>query len=390
MANPQNPDQKQQKAPSEPPKEQPREPDNACDELPTGPEPPELCPPKTCDFRCNCPGKPTPPEPPCFEKLIADQTALASQGERASKTKADLAKMLEDANNAKGSYTREKFEDFKKRWTQQDKDIVGAIQVVICNIPCWWCVIDCHVCQLLYRIRWIEERLDGAPGKLIGEVHSLRDLEHWHERNVDAKRRRFDRIDAVLKAWNDPAKSIDDALKTNEQIIASVRSMDPADSLVKVFFELIPRHLAIAPRPIDTQVEDKYINLCTKCDEGTSDDCCGPDVGLPTARQRLIGPQAYVIDPDRYFKLLCCIATERFGPAKQQLEDAQAGLAKTVAEIDSLKADLEKRLKDPLADYRGAIATPIDCDNYKKGNGDECGCDDGEPTSEQSPKENAS
>ena len=34
-----------------------------------------------------------------------------------------------------------------------------------------------------------------------------------------------------------------------------------------------------------------------KCDEGTPDDCCGPDVGILNLRQRLIGPLPYLVDP---------------------------------------------------------------------------------------------
>ena len=392
MANPEKQDPKQQKEPSPPPKDQPCESDYGCDDLPTGPEPPELCPPKTCDYRCNCPGKAKPPEPPCFDELIACQTSLVEQGTEADKIKNDLVAMRDAANDAKKTYTREVFDSLTKRWKDQDKDIVSAIQVVICNVPCWWCVIDCHICQLLYKIRWIEERLEGRPGKLITEAYSLRDLKHWHDRNVAEKERRFNYIDKVMKAWGNPAKSIDEALTLNEQIVASVRSMDPADALEKVFFDLIPRHLAIAPRPIDTDIEDKYIRLCTKCDEHEPDDCCGPDMGLPSARQLLVEPLAYIVDPDEFFDLLCCIATQRFQPAKQQHEKAKADRDKVNAEITNLEAELLRRKEKPLAEYRGSISTPIDCDKYKKKNGDDdgCGCDDGDGSSDGDSEENAS
>jgi hypothetical protein len=153
--------------------------------------------------------------------------------------------------------------------------------------------------------------------------------------------------------------------------------MDPVDAIPKVFFELIVRHLAIAPRPIKTAIKDKYIKLCAKCDEESPDECCGPDLEPPTARQRLIDPQAYIVDPDHYFELLCCIATERFEPAKNQLEQAQAELDAVSADIKTLQTEFEDRIKDPLALYRGSVSAPIDCDNYTKkdGNG-ECGCDD--------------
>ena len=376
MANPQTQDSKQ--TPAEP--KTPTDSDYGCAPLPDGPTPPTLADPTICEPRCDCP-TPPPGTGTCFDKLIADQAKVVDQADRAKQSKAELEEMLSNANTAKQSYTRDKYKDFKQRWEKQDQDIVAAIETVTCNIKCWWCVIECEICPLLYKIREIEERLDGS-GQLISEVHSLRDLQYWHERNVAAKTRVFDRINDVMKAWKDPATTIDAALKVNDDVIKAVRSMEPADGLRRVFFELIPRHLAIAPRPLKTKIDPKYIELCSECDPGEPDECCGPDVSLPTARQRLIKPQAYIVDPDHYFHLLCCLATQRYLPAKEQQEKAISELADVNAKIDSYTTDLARRIDDPLADYRGNIVTPIDCDNYKKKNGNGCG-DDGEQTTEQ-------
>jgi hypothetical protein len=198
MANPEKPDPKQQKGDdTECP---PKDPKHKCkqDELP---QPPKLDPPDMCDYECDCPGDKAPPaEPSCFNRLIADQAAAVASGLRASQTQTDLQQFLNDATTGKASYTREVFDDFTKRWTQQDDDIVKAIHVVVCNVPCWWCVIDCHICRQLYQIRWLEKRLDGPPGVYMSDVHSLRDLEYWHTRRRDAKQRRYDRIKAVMEA----------------------------------------------------------------------------------------------------------------------------------------------------------------------------------------------
>ena len=384
MANPEKQDPKQQEEPCPPPGEDPCGDDYGCDPLPTGPEPPTLKLPETCKFRCECPGNPKAPEPPCFDELIACQSSLVDQGQRATQVVEDLKRMREDANKAKETYNRETYEVLKRTWEQQDKEVVAAIKAVTCNIPCWWCVIDCHVCQELYRIRWIEERLEGPVGKPVADINSLRALELWHQRNVAAKQLRFDYIDKALKAWSNPAKTIKEALDANQQIITST---DPTDRLLKVFFELIPRHLAIAPRPLNSQIEDKYIRLCTMCDEHEPDDCCGPDVALPSARQLLTEPQAYIVDPDEFFDLLCCIATQRFGPAKLQLEQAKADRDKVSAEVKSLEAELDQRKKDPLAKVRGNIPAQVDCDKYKKKNGGDGGCadDESEPDHESEP-----
>lgn len=378
MANP-TPDPTSTEEPCDEPEEKIPPPQDAhdCDPLPDLPEPPKLPDPPKCEPRCKCPGKPGGSES-CLDKLINDQDKLLKEAERAKTFKAALEELLGKAKAAKQAYTRDKHEDFKKRWEKQDQEIAAAIDTVICNVKCWWCVIECEICPLLYKIREIELQLDGPPGALIDPVSSERDLEYWNERNVQYRSRLFDRVKAVLNAWNDPATTIEAALVENDKRIKSIRGLEPTEQIIEVFFKLIPLHLAIAPRPIDTCIDDKYIDLCGKCDEGEPDDCCGPDVGVRSARDQLTALQAYIVDPDKYFGILCCIAENRYLPAKDQLAKAESDLAATQSRIASLTADLASR-KAPgalLDAYRANIVSPIDCDKYRKRNGDDCGCDD--------------
>lgn len=357
---------------------QPPDSQYGCEDLPKGTEPPKLAKPDKCKPRCNCPTG-TPPTRTCFDRMITKQDNIANRAEQAKRIKVALEEMKTSANAAKLTYTRQKYEDFKKRWAKLDKDIIGAIETVTCNINCWWCVIECHICPLLYRIRWVEERLYG-DGTLIGQVHSLSDLEYWHKRNVDAKQQVFDRIELVLNAWKNPTTSIEAALAANEAAVGTIRSMDPIDALLKVVFELVPLHIAIAPRDIDsprdipTNIDSKYLELCGDCDPALDpDDCCGADVSLPSARQRLVPPQAFIVDPDRYFDILCCLVTRRYEPAKRQLEQAQEVRDAISADIIALKEELKSRLAKPFDEYKKNIASPIDCTKYKKKNGDDYG-----------------
>ena len=393
MANPRNPDAKSQYEPdsdfdddddyyfedwcdddSTPPPNQ-----YGCEPLPSGPKPPKLPKPRKCKPQCDCPNPPAVPHS-CFDKLIAKQKNIASRAERATQIEADLKSLQDKANAAKQTYTRQLYEDFKKRWKEVDKAIVTAIGTVTCDPKCWWCVIECHICPELYRIRWIEERLFGN-GKLIGEVHSLSDLQYWQQGNVDQKQRAFNRIQAVLNAWNDPATTIDNAISTNLQLLGNIRNTDQAEGLLKVFFDIIPRHMAIAPRDIDnpdekihTHIEPRFLELCGECDpENPKDNCCGPDVSLPSARQRLIPPQAFIVDPDRYFDVLCCLITQRYEPAQRQLENAKAVLASITSDIQSLQTELSTRLANPFADFKNNITLPIDCHKYRGGHEGDCG-----------------
>jgi hypothetical protein len=378
MANSQNPEEKPVDQSSDQPEQDtppPPEDGHGCDPLPDPPPAPELPPIKKCDPRCDCPGKPGGSES-CLDTLIHAQDKLLKEAERAKTFKAALEELLGKAKAARQAYTRDKYEDFKKRWDRQDQEIVGAIDTVICNVKCWWCVIECEICPLLYKIRELELQLDGPPDALIGSVGSERDLEYWHQRNVFFRTQVFERIKAVLNAWNDPAASIEKVLTDNDKLIKSIRSKEPSETILDVFFKLIPLHLAIAPRPVSSRIDRKYIDLCGECDEGVPDDCCGPDVGVLSARQRLTDLQAYIVDPDQYFGILCCIAENRYLPAKDLLAKAESDLAAVQGRIASLTADLERRKKSLFEDYRANIVTPIDCDRYRKKNGDDCGCPD--------------
>ena len=150
------------------------------------PTPPKVEEPKKCEPRCECPSSP-PTDENCFETLIKEQNRILNQAEQADKSKAELEEMLKNANTAKQSYTRKISDDLTERWLRQDEEFVTAIQTVTCNIKCWWCVLECHICPLLYKVREIETLLEGS-GPLISDAYSLLDLQHWHERNVAARR----------------------------------------------------------------------------------------------------------------------------------------------------------------------------------------------------------
>lgn len=386
MANPQHPGQKpKDDRYDEPDDEKPDDTDRPehkerkCPDLPAGPKPPGLEPPETCKPRCDCPSPP-PSTETCFDKLIAEQAKLESEAAGAKAFKDELVVLLNEAKAARKDYTREKYEDFKKRWRKQDEEILGAIDIVICNVKCWWCVIECEICPLLYKIREIEQRLHGSPNELITQAFSERDLQYWHERNVEAKTRQLDRIKKVMDAWKAPATTIEAALVDNEKTLRSLRSLDPSEQLLQVFFKLIPLHLAVAPRPVadHTRIDLKYRQLCGECDQGAPEYCCGPNTGLLSARQRLTGPHAYIVDPNEFFDILCCLATERYRPAKEQLAKANSELIAVKARIDGLTKELDRRRASVFDDYRANIVTPIDCRKYRRNGGDGCPRDDDE------------
>jgi hypothetical protein len=346
------------------------EPPRECEPLDPGPQTPPLPELPECPEPCCCPPKPG-STGTCLDELIDEQTKEITEAERAKSFKAELEDLLKKAKSAKQEYTKEKYKDLRDKWDKQDVAIADLIAKLTCAVPCWWCLIECEICPLLYAIRDTELRLHG-DGTLTDKVYSLKDLRYWQERNRDAKRAVFDRIKLVLAAWEKPAQTLDKILADNAKLIEDSKKIlatDSATAVYDVFMTLLPKHLAIAPRGVTSKVPAEYTKFCS-CDVGQPDDCCGPDVGKWTVRQTLIGPLPYLVDPDKFFDIICCLAKERYMPAKDLLALAESDLAKTDSDIARAISDIEQKKKSVAADYKANVVNPIDCDKYKRKAGD--------------------
>jgi len=349
-----------------------------CEPLPTSTHPP-VPEPKPCpepDSCCKCPAGPK-STPNCLEDLIAGQTASIAAGKKAEEFKTELAQLLAKAKAANQDYTRAKYDALVKEWVKQDGQIVEKIRELVCAVPCWQCVIECHICPLLNEMRNAEKRLYG-DNTLYADVHNEADLLYWLTRDKEAKERRFNRIKTVLAAWEKPAQTIEKALADDAKIIAGLGT-DRSKDVYDIFLRLVPMHLAIAPPDVaswPTNIDIKYTQFCS-CDTPDPDSCCGPDLGLWgwSLRQRLIGPQPYLIDPNDYFEVICCLVKARYGPAQAAYSEAEAAVVTQENEIKRLKGLVDDGLKNFEKTARGAIPGTIDCCKYE--------CDDSEPTPTQ-------
>ena len=340
-----------------------------CQPLDPGPRAPKAPDLPKCPEPCCCPTKPG-STGTCLDDLIDEQAKQITEADRAKLFKAELEDLVKKANGAKQEYTKEKYRDLRDKWDKQDAVIADLISKLVCAVPCWWCLIECEICPLLYAIRDTELRLNG-DGTLTDKVYSLRDLRYWQERNRDAKREVFDRIKLVLAAWEKPAQTLDKILVDNAKLIEDTKKIlatDSANAVYDVFVKLVPMHLAIAPSGVPSKILPEYTKFCG-CDVGSSDDCCGPNVGKWTVRQRLIGPQPYLVEPDKFFEIICCLAKERYLPAKDLLALAESDLAKTESDIKRALSDLEQKKGSVAADFKGKVVNPIDCDKYKRKGG---------------------
>lgn len=413
MANPQDQDTKSQTTKKQengdgcPPGEV-KNPDEKwkCWNLPELPDGPKLDPrtpcPERCDYDCKCPTKPG-STASCFDELIREQTELLNKAATAKQFKDELQGLLDKATVARQNYSPKKYTELLEIWTKQNKDIEALVDKIPCHVSCWKCLIRCEICPLIYDIRDMQRELEGV-GDPNHEAKSLRDQHYWYSRLRYSRESTFNRIKDVLKAWEDPSKSIEKNLNDNRALIDKIDNStlcsEPVDAIFDIFVKLVPMHLAIGPRTVveptnetdvktyisNSNIEKWYLDICG-CDSETPDECCGPNVGVPTVIEQLIGPQAYIVEPDKYFDILCCLATRRYIPAKKHLDAAIAKLAVVEEEIKKYEVGIPKKKKELFQDYRASVIVPVDCSKYlkPKDNGDtnpKDDCDDGEKPSQ--------
>jgi hypothetical protein len=283
---------------------------------------------------------------------------------------------------------------------------------VVCAVHCRERLLDCRLCDQLNEIRALEERLNG-PGDLVEglglpeKVSSLYDLEYWHKRNVVTLQARVDRIKGVIAASEKPSATLGDVLESNGNLIDDTQKViatDPLKAVFDLFMTLLPRHWAMRPDDLSSKIDEKYIEICAcpaeppteeasekareqrvgrtddsecsetkpeekkcNCDEGTPDNCCGPDVGIQNVRQRLIGSLPYLVDPKKLPDVICCLTKHRLRPASDLLAAAEAELAAVTAEIEQAKKTLDEKTMSAIeAAFRAGLPVPFDCAPYTK------------------------
>jgi hypothetical protein len=182
------------------------------------------------------------------------------------------------------------------------------------------------------------------------------------------KKKTLDRVKSVLAAWEKPAQTIEKALADNAKLLVDLGKLLSSDAtklVYDVFMRLVPMHLVIAPPASSghvTGIAKEYTQI-SEHDKGEPDDCCGPDVGVPSLSRRLLGPQPYLIDPKDYFSVICCVTKDRYLPAKDAYANAQSAWENTDNDFKRLIAEIDEGMKSI---EKNAKAFPPDCKWQKK------------------------
>jgi len=315
------------------------------------------------DPKCGC-EKPPGSTSNCLEDLIAKQAAKLVSAEKEKAFKTELEGFLQKAKAATQDYTREKYDKLIEQWKKQDEEIVELIRKLVCAVPCWRCVIECHICPLIYELRFAKDKLYG-DGTRYTEVHDLYDMQYWWQRERELRERQLLRMKKVLAAWEKPTQTIEKVLNDIKGLIeAACKSLCPESGkvVVDVFLKIVPLHLAVSPPKsvAETRIAKEYTELCT-CDKGTSDDCCGPDVGELSLFEQLLGPQPYLIDPSEYFKVICCLVEKRYEPAQVAAAKAEAEWTTIGNQIKGYQAQLENWTNSFEKTAKGAVPSVVKC-----------------------------
>lgn len=349
---------------------------SACPRPPKPPDAPKPkkpgdCPKPDCCCKCDQPGTTV----DCLEKFVVAQEGDVGAADKA-KLKAELVKLVETTKKARQDYTREKYDELVDKWKKQDVLIADLLRKLECAVSCWKCILECHVCPLLNDLHYSEKWLYN-DGELYDKVHDLYDQRYWLDGYREQAELTLNRIKNVLKAWESPATSIEKVINADDKDIEAIGKLigsQPGKAIYDVFFRLVPFHLAIAPPKdvAETKIDKRFTEFCD-CGDRAPDDCCGPDVGERSFRKRLIPPQAYLINPDDYFKLICCLIESRYEPAANTVIEINI-------QIDKLKSEIERHEKaigpgwqaEFEKNAKAAIPSVIDCCEYEQEHDHDC------------------
>jgi hypothetical protein len=374
--------------------------DDSCKPLDIGRTPPRLCTLPTCTPSCTCPSVPS-DKPACLDTLIKNEADAINKGDQAKKFKADLEALLGKVKAATLEYTADSYKDLVDRWKTEDESIVCLIRSIHCALPCWWCVIECEICPLVNDIHGQELKLSGdyllagetapAPETDPPCVKSIYDLRFWWWREKLRRQALFDHVANVMKAWETPFKTIDGILKANAEIIKTISAalnVDQKKEASKYLFDLVRlvrQHLAIAP-PVSeatTGIEKRYVEICCCDQSGELHKCCGVVIRLPTVLDRVIGALPYLVRPEKYPDLICCLATKVYQPTRKSAVEADSRLSELETEVKNTEAAIVAQLKSLPADAKVRLGKTIECKDYKPRTGSDgakakC-CDDDDP-----------
>lgn len=309
---------------------------------------------------CDC-GSNTIPTSDCLDELIKEQSNAIASAEKLKPLKAELEAIQAKAKVTSQEYTQEKWEELVETWKERDCCIVQLIQDQLCLLPNWKCLIDCYLCPMLHDLYAAETLLGDLSIDRPPVPTNLYDLRYWAERNRFITQRQLLQVTDVLKVWEKPVVTIEKALADNSKLVQEINKAEKGDArvLFDIFFKLIPRHLAIAPTSTvaKTGIDKKFTSFCCSFDVETSDNCCGPNVGRLSLRERLIGPMPYLIQPNGFTKMICCLSEKWYLPAMKNAASAEGLVVEVEEQIKRERTRIEKGLKDFEADAKNRLPT---------------------------------
>lgn len=214
----------------------------------------------------------TPVEEPgkkCLEDLVGDSTEEAKVGEFRKKAQETLVE-LQSGVDAEETKYREKYDEFRAKWQEQDQRICDIERRLKSCHQNWKELLECVCKEVIQEIWKKREQLEAKLGC------PERDLEHASAL--------FDKAQKQLDAWKTITQWIDNRLKLNAALIEEICKLDNCEdrlfALYIFFFELKPKHhqLRYPLSKLDPELRDPERAFCESAcepDPPPPDDLCG-------------------------------------------------------------------------------------------------------------------
>jgi len=283
----------------------------------------------------------------------------------------DLQKELQDFVNAQDGLISDyasKFPDLRKKWCARQVDVERLCAHIRCEFPLkeekWRRLIEKCICKPMHDLCCLGQQIARRNYCCAGPFERKRNEAQWA----------FNKAQAHLAWTKTLAKSLDDQLAVNLDLVNQINAVTPDQRpvVLYLFYQLRRSHVHMAP--FDASPECKEVcaefdpdKLCCEVFKHPcpDEDCnCTPKGEWPhhdcSHAPKLDAP--WLMSPDKYRNALDC-AWDEYHKAKEALAKAEAELKKHPDDLKSLqdKYDAEtKGLKDCITNCLKREKPPTD------------------------------
>ena len=190
-----------------------------------------------------------------------------------------------------------------------------------------------------------------------------------------AKERRLDRIKGVLAAWEKPATTIEKSRRTTMPRLIETAEQRPGQRPSKAVVRRVPATRADASGDraagelgMDDRRSARSTRSSASATPASRTTAAVPTSASQPVRQRLIGPQPYLIDPNDYFDVICCLVEKRYARRRTRWARRKSSWPRSSDRIKAPQGAGSSRtdLKKLREGRQGRHPERVDCCDFEK------------------------